>query len=106
MPPDLSTIFDELHRFARGGGAADTGAITRIRGLMDQLLQSGGLSDYAREKLRDALHWFEVLYSNDRHRRWIGPLTDGASVVRAYLNGDLTAAQREIERGTEVPMKG
>lgn len=102
MPPDTRAIFKELRRFALGGGTADPAAVTRIRNLIDQLLGSPTMTEAAREKLWDALNWFEVLYSNDRHRRWIGPLSDGASIVRSFLSGDLTLAERELLRASAL----
>lgn len=98
MTPDIRAVFEELRRFAAGGGSADPAAVARIRDLIDQLLASPKITESAREKLWDALNWFEVLYSNDRHRRWIGPLSDGATIVRSFLTGDLTLAERELLR--------
>lgn len=104
MSADIRAIFEELRRFALGGGTADPAAVSRIRNLIDQLLTSPAVTEGAREKLWDALNWFEVLYSNDRHRRWIGPLNDGAMIVRSFLNGDLMMAERELLR-TPTPKR-
>src|SRR5688572_26973280 len=103
MAMEIGAFFAEIVRLAETrGGKTDEEALDRIRTLIELLRDDPLANAHVTEKLLDAMNWFEVLFSN-RHQGYApaGGM-DGTVIVRAFAIADLTIAQREMERQSDL----
>ena len=91
MSDDIFAMFRELEALAKAGGYRDDDALRRVRALAFCLANDHRLSIAAKSKVSAAAGYFEILYSELRHRDW----PRGAESVRDFIRADLSLARSE-----------
>jgi hypothetical protein len=91
MTNDISALFRQLDELVNAGGYRDDDAMRHVRALTFSLCNDHRLSAAARSKVSGVAGYFEILYSERRHRDW----PRGAESVRDFIRVDLSAARSQ-----------
>ena len=91
MTNDIVALFRQLDELVNAGGYRDDDAMRCVRALTFSLTNDRRLSAAARSKVSAAAGYFEILYSERRHRDW----PRGAESVRDFIRGDLSVARSQ-----------